>query len=61
MLTGAGRCDRTAKLHKWIKEPLYGCVEDTWGIRAEDRMGMDERQLHVGRRLGALIPSRASS
>lgn len=57
MLTGAGRCDRTAKLYKWIKEPLYGRVEDARGIRAEDRTGMDERRLHVGRILGALIPS----
>lgn len=49
---GVRGVDRNAKPYKWIKEPLYGCVEDVQRIKGEGRTRTDERQLHVGR-LGA--------
>lgn len=44
---GGGRCDRTAKLYKWMKESLYGCVEDVLRIKEKQRAGLDERKRHI--------------
>lgn len=44
---GGGRCDRTAKLYNWIKESLYGRVEDVLRIKEKQRAGLDERKRHL--------------